>query len=476
MFSRQADSLQFQLLRWLLLPLLLLLLVNAWFSDRAAVAAADLAFDRLLTASAEAIAENVEVKEGGIVVDLPYAALQLLESNIQERIFYRVVAPGGKTLTGYDDLPLPKVAPVPPEESVMYSAQYREETIHLVALSKQLYGASPGPKAPVVIIVAETGEARYALSHQILTDGLIRQTLLIIAAALLVWLGLNRGLRPLGLLRVSVSRRHPSDLSPIDPLGVQREVRPLIHALNQHMARISNLLASRQRLITDASHQMRTPLSEMRTQIEYTLRQNRPEMSHATLADVHTDIDRLARLISQMLLQARSDPDVLPDQRSTPVNLSELAHATALDYVPAARKKTIDLSFEDSDSPSSVQGNPMLLREMLANLLDNAIAYGRDGGKVVVRIVRDSAVVLEVEDDGPGIAAPDREKVFERFYRAAGTHVAGSGLGLSIVRDICLAHRARIELVAPASQRGLIVRVHLQATPHDSAAPHRSTT
>ena len=206
MFSKQADSLRLQLLRWLLIPLLLLLLVNAWFSNRAAVATANLAFDRLLTASAEAIAEDVEVKEGEIVVDLPYAALQLLESNIQERIFYRVVAPNGKTLTGYDDLPLPTTVPVPPEEQVIYSAQYREEPIHLVALNKQIYDASPS--APVVIIVAETGEARYALSHQILVEGLTRQAILISAHRQGVQLSVvvvhgesNRDLGPCGNLQ-----------------------------------------------------------------------------------------------------------------------------------------------------------------------------------------------------------------------------------------------------------------------------------
>lgn len=467
MFSKQADSLRLQLLRWLLIPLLLLLLVNAWFSNRAAVATANLAFDRLLTASAEAIAEDVEVKEGEIVVDLPYAALQLLESNIQERIFYRVVAPNGKTLTGYDDLPLPTSVPVPPDEQVIYSAQYREERIHLVALNKRLYDASAS--APVVIIVAETGEARYALSHQILVEGLTRQAILIVAAALLVWLGLVRGLRPLGRLRASVAERKPSDLSPIDPSGVQKEVRPMINALNQHMARIANLLASRQRLITDASHQMRTPLSEMRTQIEYSLRQNRPELSHSTLIDVHADVDRLARLISQMLLQARSDPDVLPDQRSVPVNLSELARTTALDCVPAARKKSIDLSLDDATVPAIVLGNAMLLRELIANLIDNAIAYGREGGAVNVRVIHDQAVVLEIEDNGPGIPLSEREKVFERFYRVPGSEVGGSGLGLSIVRDICLAHRSRIELNTPSSGVGLVVRVYLQEAPQQIA-------
>jgi two-component system sensor histidine kinase TctE len=463
MFSRPSDSLRLQLLRWLLVPLLLLLLVNAWFSNRAAVATANLAFDRLLMASAEAIAEDVEVKEGEITVDLPYAALHLLESNIQERIFYRVVAPNGKTLTGYDDLPMPTVVPAPPQEQVLYSAQYREETIHLVALNKQMYSASP--VAPVVIIVAETGEARYALSHQILTEGLTRQAILIVAAALLVWLGLVRGLRPLARLRSSVAEREATDLSPIDPSGVQKEVRPLISALNQHTARIANLLASRQRLIADASHQMRTPLTEIRTQIEYSLRQNQPELSHATLIDVHADVDRLARLISQMLLQARSDPDILPDQRSAAVNLSELARTTALDYVPAARKKSIDLGFDDARAPVIVLGNALLLRELIANLIDNAITYGREGGAVNVRVIHDQTIVLEIEDNGPGIPLSEREKVFERFYRAPGSVAGGSGLGLSIVRDICLAHRSRIELNTPSSGVGLGVRVYLQEAP-----------
>lgn len=468
MFSKRVDSLRVQLLRWLLAPLLVLLLFNAWFSNRAAVATANLAFDRLLTASAEAIAEDVEVKDGEIVVDLPYAALQLLESNIQERIFYRVVAPNGKTLTGYDDLPLPKNLSPLLEDSFIYSAEYRGETIHLVALNKQIYGASQ--TASAVIIVAETGEARYALSHQILIEGLTRQAALIAAAALLVWFGLVRGLRPLGRLRRSVADRTPADLSPIDASSVQTEVRPLIHALNQHMARIEKLLLSRQRLITDASHQMRTPLSEMRTQIEYSLRQNQPALSHATLIDVHADIDRLARLISQMLLQARSDPDVLPDQRIGPVNLSDLARATALDHVAAARKKAIDLSLDETTEPAIVLGNGLLLRELAANLIDNAIAYGRNGGMVAVRVLRERAVVLEIEDDGPGIPLAEREKVFERFYRAPGATVAGSGLGLSIVRDICLAHRSRIELATPRSGVGLCVRVYLQAVDEAHAA------
>lgn len=196
-------------------------------------------------------------------------------------------------------------------------------------------------------------------------------------------------------------------------------------------------------------------------QIEYSVRQNRPELSHKTLIDTQTAIDRLARLISQMLLQARSDPDVLPDQRIAPVDMSELALEVALDYVAKARRRAMDLSLEDAPTPVVVMGNAFLLRELLSNLIDNAIAYGRDAGSVAIRLTQGSEAILEIEDDGPGIPPAERERVFERFYRAPGAGAGGSGLGLSIVRDICVAHRARIELRTPDSGVGLAVRIHL---------------
>lgn len=461
MFSKPTDSLRRQLLRWLLIPLLALLVANAWFSNQAAVETADRAFDRLLLASAEAIADDIDVRDGKLLVDLPYAALQLLESNIQERIFYRVIGPEGKTVTGYDDLPLPDKPPSPPQEWTPYTANYLGEDIYLVALNKQLYGNDLA--APVIVIVAETGEARHALSKQILVQGIARQSGLIVAAGVLVWLGLVRGLRPLKRLRDGLRSRSPADLSPIDPSSVQSEVRPLIDALNEHTARIGRLLASRQRFVADASHQMRTPLSEIRTQIEYVLRQRRPDLLRQTLEEVHTDIDRLSRLIAQLLLQARSEPDAYPDQRSAAVDLADIARSSSLDLAPAARARNIDLSF-DASGPCRCLGNELLLHELVSNLVDNAISHGRANGAVEVRVTRrHDQVVLEVEDDGPGIPASEREQVWGRFYRAPGSAPGGSGLGLSIVRDICTSHGAQIELATPPSGRGLRVRVSFAA-------------
>ncbi|HJV59501.1 MAG TPA: sensor histidine kinase, partial [Albitalea sp.] len=161
----------------------------------------------------------------------------------------------------------------------------------------------------------------------------------------------------------------------------------------------------------------------------------------------------------QMLLLARSDPAVLDDRRAGAVSLSDLARATAHEYVPAARKKAIDLSFEEGAQDVVVRGNERLLHELVANLLDNAIRYVDHAGLIAVRVYRDEDAVLEVEDNGPGIAADEREKVFERFYRGTAAQGPGSGLGLAIVRSICDSHGARIELGSARSGRGLCVRV-----------------
>jgi two-component system, OmpR family, sensor histidine kinase TctE len=454
--SKRANSLRLQLLAWLLLPLAALLAVNAYFSNQAAIATANEAFDRLLIASADAIAEQVDVQDGTLTVDLPYVALQLLESNIQERVFYRVVAPDGSTLTGYDDLPLPANRRWKRDETAIYSAKYRGDTIHLVGRRKPLYGASLS--GAVTVIVAETAESRTALSYRILLEGLARQGLLIVATGILVWFGVGRGLRPLMRLRENLLCRPESDLSPMDASGLQVEVRPLIDALNQHTTQIQQLIEGRQRFLADASHQMRTPVAEMRMQIEYAARQNQPELAVETLRDMDSSLSSLSRMVTQMLSLARSDPTTGQRQPHRLNNLVDAAQSTTLEFVTRARKKHIDLSLEAAE-PVHVMGNPVMLRELIANLVDNAVAYTNDGGAITVRVHAGEHAILEVEDSGPGIPAEERERVFDRFYRVAGSNAPGSGLGLSIAADICKSHSATIALLTPRSGRGLCVRM-----------------
>ena len=463
---KKAESLRGQLLRWLLIPVLLVLAIYAWFSYRAAVETADLAFNRLLLGSAEAIAEDIEYKQGELVVDLPYAALELLESNINERIFYRIIDPHQQTVTGYEDLPLPaanaRAITIGDTQASLYRASYKGDDLHLIALNKMLYGS--GIANPVVVIVAATGGGRDALSQQILWQGLIRQLCLVAAVGYLLWLGLRRGLRPLATLRQAMVARGPMDLTPIDAGSVPGEVRPLIDALNQHSSRIERMVDNRTRFIADASHQMRTPIAEMVTHIDYCLRQNDPALASSTLRELRGDVERLSHLVSQLLMHARADPDGVTDRSYERLDLNELVRQATLEKVPMARKKAIDLGFESARREAWVQGNALLLHELITNLLDNAIQYTPEGSCVNVRVHATSPILVEVEDNGPGVDASERERVFERFYRGQATAASapsGSGLGLAIVRDIAAGHRGSVTLGQPRVGPGLLVRVSI---------------
>jgi Response regulators consisting of a CheY-like receiver domain and a winged-helix DNA-binding domain len=220
--AKPPSSLRRQLLAWILGPLLFLFAVNALLSYRVAIATANQAYDRLLLASVKAIADRVTISGGEISVDIPYVALELFESNIRERIFYKVSGPVGATLTGYDDLPAPP-ATATPDRPNFFRSEYHGESLYQAALFKQLY--DPTVKGMVLIQVGETAESREALSRRILYDGLVRQGLLIGFAALLLSLGARYALKPLLRLRDSIAQRTSTDLTPVDESGVQSEVR-----------------------------------------------------------------------------------------------------------------------------------------------------------------------------------------------------------------------------------------------------------
>ena len=487
---RRADrpgSLLRQLLAWLLIPLVALLAFNAFLSYRTALDAANEAYDRLLLASVRAIADRVSVVDNEVRVDVPYVALELFESKSQERIFYRVATVGGGTITGYEDLPLPPRSPTLPDAPVFWQAKYHDENVYFGALARTFYDAVP--RGPVLIVVGETAEARDALSREILIDSVTRQGLLIVVAALVVWVGLRRSLRPVVHLTDAIARRAPTDLAPIDGGGVQSEVRPLIDALNQHTGRLDELIAARQRFLDDASHQLRTPLAALKTQAEFGLSGARaasaydaepPDAMRVLLTDIHRTTDETIRLVNQLLALARAEPQGVPSRDIGDVDLDALARVTTTELVPAARQKQIDLGFEGGGE-CVVTGNRLLLHELIVNLVDNSIRYTPAAGRITVRVRREAtgdsvgtdarpdrpaatkAVVLEVEDNGPGIPPEERERVFDRFYRGSTATSHGSGLGLAIVKDICRTHAARIELTSPAGGTGLRVVVTFEA-------------
>lgn len=456
-------SLRWQLLLWLLIPLMALLAINSVMTYRSALAAANAAYDRTLLASARAIAEGVTITNSDLNVDLPYAALDMLESSMRDRIFYRVSLADGKLLTGYPDLPLPAAQAMRQYQPIVYEARYRGERIRVAALAKPLY--DPQFAGPVLIQVAETLESRWALTREVLFDAALRQAGLIVLAALLVWLGVQWGLRPLLRLSREIVERKHTDLTPIEEGRISTEVRPLVTALNVYLARLKSLISAQQRFIADASHQLKTPLTLLNTQAEFALRQENPAAMQSVIRDLHKNTHQVVRLANQLLMLARAEPGSGAPYDCAPVQLNALARSVCLEWSPVAVKKQVDLGF-DGEEHSLVLGDRVLLRELIANLVDNAVRYTPPHGIVTVSVGNGSdGAWLEVEDNGPGIPPEERHRVFDRFYRVLGAPADGSGLGLAIVREICRPHGAEIELCDPAGGMGLRVRVSFPPAP-----------
>lgn len=459
MATRSGGSLRRRLLTWLLLPLVLVAAVILWQSYRNARAAADKAYDRLLAASALAIADRVVVVDGMLDVDLPYVALEMLASSAQDRVFYRIAAPDGTLVTGYADLP-----PAPPARRGerwrlrFYDAVYRGEPVRVVMLARPLSG--PALRGDYTVQVAQTRGERAALIGALVVSTAVQVVLLVLLVAALTWLGVRKGLTPLAVLSREIRRRSPQDLRPLEA-EAPREVQDLVTAVDGLMARLADNLNTLQSFISDASHQLRTPLAALQAQAELALRRQDAEELRDTVARLLAITRRTSRLAEQLLSHARSTPDPALARRER-LDLSALSAEVTRDVVPAALEQAIDLGLEAETGPVWVQGDPLLLGEALRNLLDNALHYCPDGAQVTVRLaVATGQALLDVDDNGPGIDPAERERVFQRFYRVPGSGKEGCGLGLAIVRTIIEGHGGTVSLHTGSSGQGLRVQIAL---------------
>ena len=307
--------------------------------------------------------------------------------------------------------------------------------------------------------MAETRKKRETLAGHIISGVILPQFAIIPLAVILVYLGLSRGLAPLNRLQSRIRRRRPGDLAPINIFGVPEELRPMVTAINELMARLEENLQAQQRFIADAAHQMRTPLTGLKTQTELALSESDPKLMHRSLEQIAASADRAVHLINQLLTLARAEAGYEKVYVFERVDLEQVARSVTQESVPRALAKNIDIGFEGSGWPLWMEGSPTLLHELASNLVDNAIKYTPRLGKVTVRVHGGSRAVMEIEDNGVGIPEAERERVFERFYRVLGSDADGSGLGLAIVREIAELHRADIALLANPQGRGTLVQV-----------------
>ncbi len=445
-----------EILDWMLVPLLLLWPLSIAITYWAAKSIANEPFDRALEDKVTVVAQQVREVGGVISGRLPGSARDILRADDIDNIYFQVMGPRNELIDGERDIPLP----VEDDSPQPWSIQFRFDSIHnaevriaytYVDLRRAVSGApgAPAPARLVLVQVAETLDKRRQLANQIIKGVILPEFIILPIALALVWLALARGLAPLAQLQQRIRARRPDDLSPIDSGQVPEEISPLVRSLNDMLARLSQTIQMQKRFIADAAHQMKTPLAGMRMQSELALRQTSQSEIHHSLQQLSKSSEAATRLINQLLTLARAENQTPEAAPLVSLDLSELARNATQEWVQASFALKIDLGFEQPGYPVMVRGNPIMLRELLNNLIDNALRYTPAGGSVTVRVRADAAqmlATLEVEDTGPGIAPAERAHVFERFYRILGSKVEGSGLGLAIVREIAQQHDADIDI------------------------------
>lgn len=472
----EFSSLFGEILDWMLAPLLFLWPIAIAVTHHVASNIANEPYDKSLADSVKAISRQVKLNDERVVLNFPAPARAMLRADEDDTVYFQVIGPRGELAAG--DRDIPTVAQ--DKDQRLDEVYFRDDEVkgedlrvayQFISLKKN--------QAPALVQVAETRQKRGDLSSKIVSGVLLPQFAFIPLAILLVYLGLGRGIAPLNRLQTLIERRRPTDLSPISTRGLPEEVQPLILAFNDMMARLEQNLQGQQRFIADAAHQMRTPLTGLMMQAELALEETDPAQIRACLERISASAIRAAHLINQLLALARAESSFEKIHAVETVNLAQLAQEVTLNLAHTAMAKHIDVGFESEEAPVPLAGNPLLLKEMISNLVDNAIKYTPEGGTITVRVLAAPSPTLQVEDSGIGIAEADREMVFERFYRVLGSGAEGSGLGLAIVREIAELHRGRAELKANASGNGTLAEVSFPAsslTPTQEAPESKDET
>lgn len=453
-------SLRGRLLRLLWWPLLAVLLLSAVYdynqwADRAR-SNQDLALSRIAIALATRLDVDADdTHEDDLGPHLARTVQAMQQADGRDRLFFAVQDAKGNLLGG-DARLMTLIAPPLGDWAVFADTRWQGSDVRVVALPHR------SPLGPVTVVVAETTERRIGQTHHVLVDTVVPNLVLVLLALGLVWLGVNFALAPLDRLSEQVGHRSQEDLGQIPESPLPSELKPLVVALNRLMAHLRASAQVQQAFLSNAAHQLRTPLAGVVNQIELVSREVNGA-SRERLASVQEALQRMTRATHQMLALARSGPQAAAAEEAAPVDLAELLEDAASQWLDTALAAGVDLGFEPQ--PAVVQGSAWMLHELLGNLIHNALRHCPAGHRVTVRCGTDAsgAPWLEVEDEGPGVPPELRDKVFDRFFQAPGAAPGGSGLGLAIVREVAERHQARVRLLDGTGGQGLRVRVEFSA-------------
>lgn len=479
MSAPEQRSLFGEILDWMLAPLLLLWPMSLGLTGIVAQEIANRPYDRELGAMTQMLVRQVVVEpplEPGLRPTVRVSAsgvTELLRGEDVDRVYFQVRGSEGELVAGDAELPAPEEESEPTQEIRFRDDLVHDAPVRVATLWLPVPGDPQGRR--VLVQQAETLERRSRLASEIIKGVILPQFVILPMAVLLVWLALARGIRPLNRLQQRIRKREAGDLSAIDERDVPEEVTPLVASINDLLQRLDQSMARHKHFLADAAHQLKTPLAGLRMQAELAQReidagQRDPQALKATLQQIALSSQRAAHSVNQLLAMARAE-DQEQAQRTQLVDLAALTQEAVRDFVPRALESRIDLGYEGADPGGAalMQGHPVLVGELVRNLVDNALRYTPTGGTVTARVLRDpfgQVLVLQVEDTGPGIPPSERQRVFEPFYRALGTGVDGTGLGLAIVREIASRHGAEVSIDEAHPRHGN----HVPTTPSGPGA------
>lgn len=470
-------SLRKQLLVGILLPVMVCIALNLWWSYRSALAALHTAYDRSLLASAKTISEQLTVdgydEQAHVQATVPYSALEAFEADTQTRMYYRVSKLDGSLISGFEDLPMWQgTIPMQPPYAALvdfYDHRFRDQPVRMAALLQPV--ASPTGRGMVVIQVAETLQLRHTPALQLLIDRLWQNAVLLALIVATVLLVVQRATRPVREVGAAIEQRTPNDLHPLLVDAVPRELHPLIDGMNRIMQRLRLLLMHQKRFVRDASHQLRTPLAVLKVQVQSARRGDLPVAQ--ALQEIEATVDRATQLANQMLSLAKVEQ--LRQQVAPITDWAAIVREIALDLAPLIADKLLDFELQ-ADTAVPVQAHEWMLRELVRNLLHNAIRHAPEGSSLLVTLQRQpkhgphAHASLEILDHGPGLSPQQMEHLYEPF--AAGDSRQGSGLGLTICQEIVQALGGQLQLCNrehAGQTQGLTASVTLDLPPRSSA-------
>ena len=455
LIARLRRASLWRLLALLLLPLLAVVTgVELWMTRHDALEAANAAYDRSLLGALKSIDANISTASGGLSAELPYSMLEFFELTASGNVYFRVASSDGLVELGNADLPLPP-GPLTPGVPRFYDATYFGESVRLAAYRRAVEGAAPGADASSVLVqVAESTRSREEFTSRFVRRAALRDALVLALMVLGTAATLAVALHPLARLAREVQARSPDDMTPMADTDLPADIRPLVAAANQQMARTQDLVAQQRQFLDDASHQLRTHLTTLQMQIDYARREADATQVQHTLEAIGGEIARATRSTQQLLALGRSDTAAV---ELAPFDLAALLRAVALELLPRARTRQIDFGIHTPTPEFMAVGDSGLLREALTNLAANAIAYTPMHGTVTVSAAGDGlGWSLSVEDNGPGLPASERDALGQRYRRGSQAAAGGSGLGLAIARSIAERHRGGLRLEERAGGPGLL--------------------